>query len=79
MALLVKNPPANTEYLKDMDSSPGSGRAPGGGHGSPSSVLAWSISWTEEPGGLQFTGLQRVRADKTEDAHTLSMRRHWGN
>ena len=23
------------------------------------SILAWSISWTEEPGGLQSTGLQR--------------------
>ena len=26
-----------------------------------SSVLAWSIPWTEEPGGLQPMGLQRVR------------------
>ena len=25
-----------------------------------SSVLAWSIPWTEEPGGLQPTGSQRV-------------------
>ena len=24
------------------------------------SSLAWKISWTEEPGGLQFMGLQRV-------------------
>ena len=28
-----------------------------------SSILAWRISWTEEPGGLQSTGLQRVRRD----------------
>ena len=28
-----------------------------------SSVLAWRIPWTEEPGGLQSTGLQRVRHD----------------
>ena len=28
-----------------------------------SSVLAWRIPWTEEPGGLQFTGLQRIRRD----------------
>ena len=28
-----------------------------------SSVLAWRIPWTEEPGGLQFMGLQRVRHD----------------
>ena len=26
-----------------------------------SSILAWRISWTEESGGLQSTGLQRVR------------------
>ena len=28
-----------------------------------SSVLAWRISWTEEPGGLQSTGSQRVGHD----------------
>ena len=28
-----------------------------------SSILAWRIPWTEEPGGLQFTGSQRVRHD----------------
>ena len=26
-----------------------------------SSILAWEIPWTEEPGGLQYIGLQRVR------------------
>ena len=26
-----------------------------------SSILAWEISWTEESGGLQFMGSQRVR------------------
>ena len=24
-----------------------------------SSILAWEIQWTEEPGGLQYMGLQR--------------------
>ena len=28
-----------------------------------SSILAWRISWTEETGGLQFVGSQRVRHD----------------
>ena len=28
-----------------------------------SSVLAWRIPWTEEPGGLQSMGLQRVGHD----------------
>ena len=28
-----------------------------------SSILAWKIPWMEEPGGLQFMGLQRVGHD----------------
>ena len=28
-----------------------------------SSILAWRIPWTEEPGGLQSTGLRRVGHD----------------
>ena len=28
-----------------------------------SSILAWKIPWTEEPGRLQSMGLQRVRHD----------------
>ena len=28
-----------------------------------SSILPWRIPWTEEPGGLQSVGLQRVRHD----------------
>ena len=28
-----------------------------------SSILAWRIPWTEEPGRLQSKGLQRVRRD----------------
>ena len=27
------------------------------------SILAWEIPWTEEPGGLQSIGSQRVRHD----------------
>ena len=29
----------------------------------PSSILAWRIPWTEEPGGLQSMGSQRVGHD----------------
>jgi len=28
-----------------------------------SSILAWRIPWTEEPGGIQSTGSQKVRHD----------------
>ena len=33
MVIVVKNPPANAGDIRDMDSVPGSGRSPGGGHG----------------------------------------------
>ena len=35
-----------------------------------SSSLAWRIPWTEEPGGLQSTGSQRVRHDRSDLACT---------
>ena len=44
----------------DPGSIPGSGRSPGEGMATHSSILAWKIPWTEEPGGLQSTGSQRV-------------------
>ena len=31
------------------------------GNGYHSSILAWRISWTEEPDGLQFMGSQRIK------------------
>ena len=38
-----------------------------------SSILAWEIPWTEEPGGLQSMGLRRVGHDlATEHAHTYN-------
>ena len=39
------------------------GSSPGGGDGTHSSFLAWEITWTEEPGGLQSMGSQRVGHD----------------
>ena len=35
MVLVVKNLPANARDIRDMNSIPGLGRAPGGGHGNP--------------------------------------------
>ena len=35
MTLVVKNPPANSEEVRDTGSIPGSGRFPGGKHGNP--------------------------------------------
>ena len=57
---MVKNPPTNAENLRDMAPIPGSGRSPGEGHGFTS---VKRISWTEEPGGIQSIGSQRVGHD----------------
>ena len=35
-----------------------------------SSILTWRIPWTEEPGGLQSVGLQRVRHNRVTNTHT---------
>ena len=34
-----------------------------------SSILAWKFPWTEEPGGLQFMGLQK-ESDTLEQLNT---------
>ena len=47
----------------DMDSILGLARFPWRCMATHSSILAWRISWTEESGGLQFIGSQRVRYD----------------
>ena len=47
----------------DPGSIPGSGRSLEKEMATHSSTLAWKIPWTEEPGMLQFMGLQRVRRD----------------
>ena len=52
----------------DEVSTPGLGR-PGGGHGNPP-ILAWRIPWTEETSRLWYKGLQRVRRDWSDWAHS---------
>ena len=61
MTPVVKNQSENAWYLRDVGFIPG--------HENPlelemtihSSILAWRIPWTEELGGLQSIGSQRVR------------------
>ena len=48
---------------EDAGSIPGSGRFPGMDMLTHSSILAWRIPWTEEPGGLQSMGSHRVNHD----------------
>ena len=37
------------------------------------STLAWRLPWTEETGGLQVTGSQRIRHDRSGLAHTYKL------
>ena len=65
---VLKNPPAMQEMLEtgvwslDQEDPLEEKMA------SHSSILAWEIPWTEEPGGLQSLGWQE--SDVTEHAHT---------
>ena len=61
VALLGKNPPARVGDVRVPDVIPGSGRSPEKKMATHSSVLAWRIPRTEEPGGLKPMGPQRVR------------------
>ena len=63
VTLMVKNLPAYVGDVRDMGSTPGSGRPPEEGIATHSSIFAWISPWREEPDGLWPTGLQRVRHD----------------
>ena len=52
MALVVKNPPANAENTREVNSIPESGRSLEKGMTTHFSILAWQITWVEEPGRL---------------------------
>ena len=63
MPLVVKNMPANAGEIKDVGSIPGLEDPLEEGMATHSGILAWRIQWTEEPGGLQSMGSQRVGQD----------------
>ena len=58
---VVKNPPSNARDAEEAVSIPGREDPLEKEIATHSSILAWEITWTEEPGRLQFMGLQRVR------------------
>ena len=51
----------------DLGSIPGSGRSLKKGMATHSSILAWRILWTEEPGGLQSMGVTKSQARLSAD------------
>ena len=60
VALVVKNPLANAGDIRDQVQSLGQEDPLEEGPATHSSILAWRIPWTEEPGGLQSMGSQKV-------------------
>ena len=60
---VVNNLSAKAGDPEDTGSIPGPGRSLGEGNATHYSILAGKIPWTEEPGGLQSMGLQRVGCD----------------
>ena len=57
----------------DQGLIPGLGRSPREGNAAPprSNILAWRIPWTEEPGGLQTVGSQRVEHNLVTNTFTI--------
>ena len=62
VVLVVKNLPASARNARDAGIDPclGQENPPEEEMETYSSITAWEIPWTEEPGGLQSMGLQRV-------------------
>ena len=60
---MAKNPPANAEDIRDIGSIPGQEDPLEEGTAIHSSILAWTMPWTEEPGRLQSMGSQRAGHD----------------
>ena len=65
---MVKNLPADAGNSRDAGSIPGSLEKEMANY---SSTLAWQVLWTEEPGGLQSMGSQRVGHDLATKQQTL--------
>jgi len=55
-----KEPTCQCRRHKKHGFDPWVQKIPGGGHGNLLQYSSWRIPWTEEPGGLQSIGSQRV-------------------
>ena len=60
---LKKKKSANAGDVRDAGPIPGWGRCPAGGIGNHSSIPVQKIPWTEQSGGLQSMGSQRLGHD----------------
>ena len=71
VVLVVKNPPANAGDARDIGLIHGWEDPLEKEMATHSSILAWRIPWTEEPGGLQSMGSTRDWQDWSELAHSI--------
>ena len=79
VALLIKNPPANVEDVRDTSSIPEWGRSPGGGHGNPLQYSclknsmdggAWWEIYPHELGKRHYESIKRMGS--VEDLHCIT-------
>ena len=70
VVLVVKNPSANAGDIRDTGSIPEWERCPGVGMATTPGFLPGESPWTEEPGGLQSMGSQRVGHDSATKLST---------
>ena len=64
-----KQPTCHAGDIRDVGLIPESGRSPRGGHmATHSSILAWRIPWTEEPGMLQSVGSQKSQTQQLNNS-----------
>ena len=76
LSQMVKNPPAKQDTrvpLLGGDNPLKKGMA------THSCILAWKALWTEEPGGLQSMGLQRVGHDLVTEEQSLVYKKNKQN
>ena len=69
---MVNNLPTNAGVSGDLSSIPEPGRFPGERNATHSSILAWRIPWTVEPGGLQLTGITKSWTQLNTNTHHIT-------
>ena len=75
---MAKNPPASAGNGGEWVQSLGRDDPLKKGMATHCRILAWRIPWTEKPGGLQSTGLRRVRHNQAQhaDSHEVYVYMH---
>ena len=73
MALAVKNPPANSGDVRDMDLIPGWGRSPEGGHGNPLQYSCLENPMDRGPWQATVHGVTKSRTQLNDFTFFLSI------